>query len=157
MNIIQKNNFIITLSNPTPTQFPSSKRRKIEISFTGGHVTSDGGRAILLHQIDRRFGLLKQVARVLDDPRRRASCDHSGLGLLRQRVYGLALGYEDQNDHNQLRHDLALQTAVDRDRPLASQSTPNRWEHRAERSAVWEIHRMLVVFPISIAIYSLTF
>lgn len=134
----------MTLCNPTPVVFPSSKRRKIEVSFTGGHVTSDGGGAILLRQIDRRLGLLKQIARVLEDPRRGASCDHSGLNLLRQRVYGLALGYEDQNDHNQLRHDLALQTAVDRDRPLASQSTLNRWERRAEGAAAWAVHRILV-------------
>jgi len=106
-------------------------------------MTSDGG-VLLLRQADRQAGLCAAVALALDEPRRRASCAHDGLSLLQQRVYGLALGYEDLNDHDTLRRDLALQTAVDRDAVLASSSTLCRWENRADRGAAWRIHEVMV-------------
>lgn len=81
---------------------------------------------------------------MLGDERRQASCRHDVLSLLRQRVYGLALGYEDLNDHNTLREDLALQTAVERDERLASSPTLRRFESRADRQAVWRMHEVLV-------------
>ena len=55
---------------------------------------------------------MESVARSLEDSRRQASCDHRLVDLLRQRVYALVLGHEDLNDHGELRHDLALQTAA---------------------------------------------
>ena len=64
--------------------------------------------------------------------------------LLRQRVFGIALGYEDLNDHAALRHDLALQTASGRDRALASAATLCRFENRAERGWAWAVHAALV-------------
>ena len=82
-------------------QFPVLKRRIVEANFQGGDITSDGG-VLLLQQVDRRLGLSEAVAHTLDDPRRQASVDHNGLSLLRQRVYALALGYEDLNDHESL-------------------------------------------------------
>jgi len=124
-------------------EFPGFKRRVVEADFQGGDITSDGG-VLLLRQADRRVGLCAAVAAALDDPRRRASCAHEALSLLQQRVYGLALGYEDLNDHDQLRRDLALQTAVERDVVLASSSTLCRWENRADRSAAWRIHEVMV-------------
>ena len=83
----------------------------MEARFAGGAITSNGG-AVLLRQADRMLGLTEQAARVLDDPRRKASCRHSARSMLRQRVFGLALGYEDLNDHDELRSDPALPTAV---------------------------------------------
>lgn len=124
-------------------RFPRCHRRGVEASFSGGSVTSDGG-VLLVRQADRRTGLLSQAARALGDARRQASCTHSLLSVLRQRVYGLCLGYEDLNDHAQLREDIALQTAVDRDRPLASPPTLCRLENRADRAAAWALHRVLV-------------
>jgi hypothetical protein len=115
----------------------------VEASFRGGDITSDGG-VLLLQQADRRLGLIEAIARVLRDPRRRASCDHDLVSLLRQRVYGLALGYEDLNDHATLRRDLAIQTAVGRDTDLASAATLCRWENRADRQAAWQMHEVLV-------------
>ena len=103
-----------------------------------------------MRQADRRLGLTVRVARALGDERRAASCEHDVLGLLRQRVYALALGYEDLNDHGRkghfqtLRADPGLQTAVERDAPLASSPTLCRWENRADRDAAWAIHRELV-------------
>ena len=124
-------------------QFPACKRRKVEANFQGGDITSDGG-VLLLQQVDRRLGLSEAVARALDDPRRQASCDHDGLSLLRQRVYALALGYEDLNDHQTLRQDLAIQTALGRTEELASSSTLCRWENRADREAAGRMHEVIV-------------
>ncbi|MFQ5439545.1 MAG: IS1380 family transposase [Paracoccaceae bacterium] len=123
--------------------FPACKRRAVEANFQGGDITSDGG-VLLLRQADRQLGLTEAVARALDDPRRRASCVHDGLSLLQQRVYGLALGYEDLNDHEALRKDLAIQTAVGRTEVLASSSTLCRWENRADREAAWRIHEVMI-------------
>ena len=99
---------------------------------------------LLLRQVDHRLGLSEAVVRALNDPRRQASCVHDGLSLLKQRLYGLALGYEDLNDHQQLRKDLAIQTAVERDAVLASSATLCRWENRADREAAWKLHEILV-------------
>ena len=124
-------------------QFPACKRRAIEVNFQGGDITSDGG-VLLLRQIDRHLGLTEAVTRALADPRRQASCAHDGLSLLRQRVYALALGYEDLNDHHTLRRDAAIQTAVERDEVLASSATLCRWENRADREVAKRIHEVIV-------------
>jgi hypothetical protein len=124
-------------------QFPACKRRVVEANFKGGEITSDAG-VLLLRQADRRVGLAAAVARVLDDPRRQASCEHALVKLIQQRLYGLALGYEDLNDHDHLRRDVALQTAVDRDALLASSSTLCRLENRADRALAWRLHAVLI-------------
>ena len=123
--------------------FPRCKGRKVEADFSGGNVTSDAG-VLLLRQADRRLGLTSAVARLLADPRRQASCEHTSLSMLRQRVYGLAAGYEDLNDHDGLRHDLAWQTAVERDKPAASSPTLCRWENRAGRETAVAMHQVLL-------------
>lgn len=133
----------MTKCNQRIVEFPSTKRRKVQASFTGGEVTSDGG-VMLLRQVDRRLGLTEAVSQSLTESRRRASCKHSLKSLLRQRVYALALGYEDLNDHESLRHDPAFQTAVERDDSLASSPTLCRWENRADRETAWAIHRVMV-------------
>ena len=89
------------------------------------------------------MGLTRAISRVLNDERRQASCDHSLLELIRQRIYGLALGYEDLNDHQELRHDLALQTATSRVETLASPSTLCRLEQRSDRDSAVDIHKVL--------------
>ena len=124
-------------------EFPGIKRRRILAQFSGGAITSDAG-GILLRQIDRHLGLTRSITKVLHDPRRQKSCDHSLLSLIRQRIYGLALGYEDLNDHQTLRSDPAFQTALDRDSELASASTLCRLENRSDRQTVWAIHQVIV-------------
>ena len=124
-------------------EFPRVNRRIVEANFDGGEITSDGG-VLLLRQADRLVGLSDAIAAALPDPRRQASCDHDGTGLLRQRLYAIALGYEDLNDHQALRQDVALQTAVDRDQSLASASTLCRFENRADRESAWRLHEVLV-------------
>jgi len=123
--------------------FPVLKRRKVQAEFSGGEITSDGG-ALLLRQIDRRLGLMKAVDAVIPDPRNPDYITHTQLSLLRQRVYGLGLGYEDLNDHKTLRNDPALQTAVDREQELGSQSTLCRLEGRTGRKAAVDIHKVLI-------------
>lgn len=122
--------------------FPPVKRRKVEADFSGGDITSNGGIG-LLAQVDRQMGLTEAVARAMADTRRKASCDHSLLELLRQRIYGLTLGYEDLNDHGELRHDLALQTATSRVETLASPATLCRLEQRSDRETAVAIHQVL--------------
>ena len=117
--------------------------RKFEADFSGGAITSDGG-APLLREMDRRLGLMKAVAAELADGRQAGKVDHSMLSLLRQRVYALALGYEDGNDHQQLRHDVALQSAVGRNEALALPPTLCRLENQADREQCLAISKVLV-------------
>ena len=124
-------------------EFAPLKRRAVEARFDGGEVSSDGG-VLLLRQLERRLGLVERVARVLADPRDPERITHSLASMVKQRVFGLCLGYEDLNDHGELRRDLLLQTAVDRDRPLASAPTLCRLENRASRAAAWAIHEVIV-------------
>ena len=124
-------------------QFPRTKRRVVEAAFSGGDITSDGG-VMLLSQADRLTGLSKAVDKVLNDERERGKIQHSSLSMLRQLIYGLALGYEDLNDHDCLRNDLAWQTAVGREHQLASSPTLCRLENHADREAAIAIHRVIV-------------
>jgi hypothetical protein len=123
--------------------FPACRKRSVEVDFSGGAVSSNGG-VLLLRAADRRLGLSAAAAGVLRDPRAPGRCRHSALAQLRQRLYGLALGYEDLNDHDELRHDLALQTAVDRVAALASAPTLCRFEHWADRATAAALNQVLI-------------
>jgi hypothetical protein len=85
-----------TVCNPELFQFPAVRKRAFSTSFTGGDVTSDGG-ITLLRQTDRRLGLTKALAKVLPDPRAPERIEHPLLALVRQRVYGLAQGYNTRS------------------------------------------------------------
>ena len=122
---------------------PACRKRRVAADFSGGDITSNGG-VLLLRQADRLSGLTASVARRLIDARQRGKVEHRFVAMLRQRVFGLALGYEDVNDHAALRHDLALQTAAERDCALAIPSTLSRFENAAGRDWAWNIHEVLV-------------
>jgi len=124
-------------------EFPVCKKRKVEAEFNGGDVTSDGG-ILLLRQVDRLLGLSAQVSRGLKDSRDPAKWTHTTTDVVRQRLFGLALGYEDLNDHQTLRHDPGFQTGVDRDQDLAGSSTLCRFENAADREIFWSIHNVMV-------------
>ena len=94
-------------------------RRVVEADFSGGDLSSEGG-ALLLRRMDARLGLSAAAARALGDERQRGKVRHDVASMLAQRIYGLCLGWADVCDHNALRHDLVMQTAVGRDRVLAS-------------------------------------
>ena len=123
--------------------FPSFDRRKIEASFSGGEVSSDGG-VMVLRQADRRLGLIRALDAAIVDPRHPDLITHRQSDLLCQRIYGIALGYEDLNDHDTLRKDLAWQSAVERQDELASSPTLCRLENRADRRTAAAMARVLV-------------
>ncbi len=112
----------MTKCNQERWLFPSSKSRQVEAEFSGGNVSSDGG-LLLLRQVDRKLGLTKAVSGALKDPRAPEKIIHSQLSLVRQRIYGLCLGYEDLNDHDSLREDVAWQSALDCENVLGSSPT----------------------------------
>src|SRR5678815_5353451 len=96
-------------------EFPFAGRRRIRAVFDAGPISSDGG-ALLLRQVDRKIGLLAAMAEALPDGRDARYVKHATDEMLRQRIFGIALGYEDCNDATTLRGD-----------PLASQPTLSRW------------------------------
>jgi hypothetical protein len=115
--------------------------RRVTAGFNGGTITSDAG-GLLLRQTERRTGILKRFSACFRDHRRADRIEHRVEELIAQRVYALALGYEDLNDHDQLRADPLLAVLVDkrdcegkqrkqerdRGKPLAGKSTLNRLE-----------------------------
>ena len=110
--------------------FAAHFSRRVEASFTAGQVSSDGG-ALLLRQADRKIDLLSRVAACFTDRRSPLLVTHQLGEMLSQRIYGLALGYEDINDHEQLRHDPLMAVLAGRrklEEPLAGKSTLNRLE-----------------------------
>lgn len=124
-----------------PLLFPGLAPKILTVNFAGGHVSSDGG-GVLLAQLDRSHGHLRRFAACFQDHRDPAAIEHHLEELLRQRVYGLALGYEDLNDHDRLCRDPLLaslcgkadplgqdrERAQDKGMPLAGKSTLNRLE-----------------------------
>ena len=120
----------MTECNQKVFSFASHFSRRVEASFTAGQVSTDGG-ALLLRQADRKIGLLKRVASCFIDRRSPLLVEHQLGEMLSQRIYGLALGYEDLNDHEQLRHDPLMAVLAGRrklEEPLAGKSTLNRLE-----------------------------
>jgi hypothetical protein len=110
--------------------FEACGSREIVARFDGGTISSDGG-AFLLRETDKRLNLLPRLAECFLDGRDPDLVQHSVLEMLSQRVYGLALGYEDLNDHEQLRTDPVFGILAGRselDEPLAGKSTLNRME-----------------------------
>ena len=111
-------------------EFKAHGSREVVARFDGGAISSDGG-SVLLRETDQRLNLLPRLAECFLDGRAQDRVDHSILEMVSQRVYGLALGYEDLNDHEQLRKDPLLAMFAGReelDKPLAGKSTLNRLE-----------------------------
>jgi hypothetical protein len=124
-------------------EFGRLGRRVIEADFSGGDLSSDGGM-MLLKQADERIGLTRAAAAVLSDARDPGRVVHSMRDLLAQRIYGLCCGHEDLNDHDRLREDVLMQTALGRVDALASAPTLCRMETRATRGHIWALHEVLV-------------
>ena len=130
-----------TQCNSSYLDFPILGRREIVADFDGGDISSDGG-ALLLRKTEQLTGILHQFAACFTDYRKADQIEHPLLDLIMQRVFGLALGYEDLNDHDDLRRDpmpaVALgkddvkgeqrRRAQDRGKALAGKSTLNRLE-----------------------------
>src|ERR1035438_8626468 len=130
--------------NPLPHPLATSPElggRELVWRFDGGDITSDGG-ALLLQKLEARTGIVRRFAACFTDYRNPRQIEHPLLDLITQRVFGLALGYEDLNDHDELRRDPMLAVALskddvkgeqrrraqDRGKALAGKSTLNRLE-----------------------------
>ena len=115
--------------------------------FNGGSITSDAG-ALLLREADRRMQLIDRLDAVIPDPRNQNLVTHQQSTMLRQRIFAIALGYEDGNDHQQLRDDplmqLVTERGIDPDQPLASPPTLCRLENRVSRKTLAQIANVLV-------------
>ena len=124
-----------------PLEFSALHGRQVVADFSAAHLSSDGG-VLLLRQIDRGLGVSRELAACFRDTRDPRFVEHRLPALLAQRLYALALGYEDLNDHADLRRDPLLAVAVeksdplgldrllpqDRGKPLAAPATLNRLE-----------------------------
>ena len=128
---------------PNKVQFSSCNGLKVEAEFVKEEITSDGG-VLLLKEIDRKLKLTERLCKIIPDKRDPSRIQHSLLSMLRQRIYGLALGYEDLNDHNYIRHDFGLQTAVNRVEALASSPTLCRLENATDRKVAVEMNKLAV-------------
>ena len=120
----------MTECNQSSFGFEACGRREIVARFDGGAISSDGG-AFLLRQTDKRLNLLPRLAECFLDGRNQKLVEHPIEEMLAQRIYGLALGYEDINDHEQLRKDPVFGILAGRkalEEPLAGKSTLNRME-----------------------------
>ena len=127
----------MTECSQTQFEFASHFSRAVVADFEGGTLTSDGG-ALLLRQVDRRINLLPRLARCFTDFRSPERIEHGVEQMLAQRVYGLALGYEDLNDHDPLRRDPLLNVLSGKrelSTALASKSTLCRLERTPDSGA----------------------
>lgn len=145
----------MTDCKPETIQFQAHNHRKIEADFDGGDITSDAG-ALLLRETDGRIRLIERFATCFEDKRNPERIEHSARDLASQRVYGLCLGYEDINDHDDIRRDRLMALLVgkadiegqdrrreeDRGIALAGKSTLNRMELIPVRGEDHRYHRM---------------
>ncbi|TFH84713.1 IS1380 family transposase [Billgrantia azerbaijanica] len=152
-----------TECTPAQLEFHALGRRDVVGRFDGGRISSDGG-GLLLREVDQRLGLLSRVAACFTDHRNQNSVEHSVLALVSQRIYGLALGYEDLNDHDALRTDSVLALLVgtpdltgeqrprerDRGYPLAGSSTLNRLELTTPEAAATDRYKRIAADPAAL-------
>ena len=139
-------------------QFQDLGKRLVVGDFDGGKITSDGG-GLLLRELENKRGILHQFAACFKDYRDPDLIEHTVEELVRQRVYGLSLGYEDLNDHDQLRQDPLLAVLVGKDDPtgqdrqreqdrgkaLAGKSTLNRLELTPAEASASDRYKKIVV------------
>jgi Transposase DDE domain group 1 len=131
-----------TECTPTLFEFEAVERRAVVARFDGGDITSNAG-ALLLGQVDRGLGLMRRFAACFIDRRDPRFVEHGLATLVGQRIFGLALGYEDLNDHDELRKDPTFAVLAGKLTPvlrtdceaLAGKSTLNRLEHTPRRHA----------------------
>src|SRR3954466_1675352 len=116
--------------NPQQLEFQGVGRRTVVSAFDGGTLTSDGG-LLLLSEVERRRGILRGFAACFRDQRNPSYVEHRLEELVRQRVLGLALAYEDLNDHDELRTDPLLATVGGKGGPPGNDRRQE--QHRGQR------------------------
>ncbi|MCK5862760.1 MAG: IS1380 family transposase [Candidatus Hydrogenedentes bacterium] len=156
---------MITQCTETQLEFQGIGRRKVQADFEGGHVTSDGG-ALLLSEMDKSLGLINRFSQCFTDYRESERVEHKLEALLGQRIYGIALGYEDLNDHDDLLRDPLLAMALgkkdvegknrhrnsDKGKALASSSTLNRVELTPADASGTARYKKIVYHPEEVEI-----
>lgn len=129
-------------------QMQTENRRTLVAAFDGGQICSDAG-AMLLKQVEHVTGIIQQFAQCFKDHRNPDLITHTVEQLLAQRIYALALGYEDLNDHDELRNDTLLASLVGKvqpdKQPLAGKSTLNRLELTPVRANAQSRYKKIVV------------
>ena len=126
---------MMTECNTREFDFQALGNRGVTARFDGGAITSDAG-GLLLREVEAKTGILRRFAACFTDHRDPDLVEHSVYELLAQRVFGLALGYEDVNDHDALRHDPLLAVLVGKAEHLAKGSNPatrGSWRPRFRR------------------------
>jgi hypothetical protein len=135
-----------TTDRLAPLRLDVHPRRAVEVTFDAPQLSSDGG-LVLLRQLDERLGWCAQLAALVPDKRDATRVVHSRLEQIRQRVFQIALGYEDQNDAATLRTDPLARAMCDRmpddERGLSSQPTLSRLEHAVKARDVVHMQRLL--------------
>src|SRR5512135_3228389 len=121
-----------TECTPTQLEFHALGRREVVGKFDGGNITSDAG-GLLLRETEKRTGIIRGFAKCFEDLRDPDLIEHTVLELVAQRVYGLALGYEDLNDHDELRRDPLFAVLVGKEDPEGE--TRVRAQDRGKASA----------------------
>jgi hypothetical protein len=99
---------------------------------------------LVLREVDRKLGITAGLAKFFPDNRNKSKIKHSMVSIFRQRIYGIALGYEDLNDHNLLRKCKAMQTATDTFDNMASSSTLCRIENKVNREFILRGHELML-------------
>jgi len=141
-------------------EFHGLGRRDVIGAFNGGRISSDAG-GLLLREVEKRTHVLKRLAGCLRDYRKQELIEHPAESLVKQRIYGIALGYEDLNDHDTLRHDELLALLSDKRDPtgahrlreqdkgkaLAGKSTLNRLELTPEGANEKSRYKKIVANP----------
>jgi len=150
----------MTECKPEQLEFHALGKRPVVAAFDGGMISSDGG-GLLLREAEVRTGILARLAEQFTDYRDPDAIEHTVLDLVGQRVYALALGYEDLNDHDRLRLDPLMAAVVgkadpsgadrlhprDRGKALASSSTLNRLELTPEDAKADARYKKIVAHP----------
>ena len=149
----QAQGFAMTKRNRKRHSPKRLRRQAVDVAFDGGTLTSDSG-LLLLREVDRRLDLIRRVDQAIPDPRDPLYTAHPQAEILTSRIFGIAAGYEDANDHDTLRHDPAFQVAAgrtpaqhhydDEQYPLASPSTHSRFENRIDSKTIVKLHEVLV-------------
>src|SRR5437016_12366272 len=131
-----------------PFPFHPLNQREVRGQFDGGSITSDAG-GLLLREVEKRTNIIGQFASCFTDYRDPELREHAVAELVAQRIYGLALGYEDLNDHEELRRDPLLAVLVEKADPrnqvLAGKSTLNRLELTKETASTKECDNKIVL------------
>ena len=133
----------MTECNQLSFGFSRCKGRKVVADFEGGDISQEGG-LLLLREVDGQLGLLEEAARILPDERVAGRVTHDQRSMIKQRVFAIAQGWEDLNDHDNLRNDPLLQSAAGEIKALASAPTLCRMEARADRAAAIGLNKLLV-------------